>query len=682
VLLTSRDRLTSLVAEAGARRVTLDVLTPDEAHTLLGQLLGEVRVNAEPEAVAALARACAYLPLALRIAAANLTEPVSRSIASYVTELTARRDQRADDHADGESDEVAAVYATLDASYRTIPVPTQRLFRLLGLVPGPDVTPPAAAALASTSQAEARRELRRLARAHLLDERSPDRFSFHDLLRSYTRHLANREDPSTERDHALDRLLNWYLRAADAATTTLHPAGLLLPLPEPAGDATPAITFTEGGYAKAWFEAERPNLIAAARHAADIGPASLAWLLADRLRFFLLVSRRISDWSAIASKALAIAEQADAQQAVAAARFSLGSLALTVSQYPDAIRHLDIAWDTAQRVGWSEAKSTIVKQLGESYWYSGQLERAAMYLRESVALDRTAGRAIIALGDLGCVYQELGRLSEAAECLDEDLSSRRELGDQLAIASALNNLGMVYNELGDFNQAAAYLTEALQVCQELGLRYGEASTFDSLAAVHRDSGRLTDAVSLAHNAITIARELDAARTEAAAMNTLGSIHLRLGHASDALLNHQSALSISSAREAGAREPIIIALLGQASAHHRLGSSGTAYEATCHALTLARDSQYQVLVGQAMTLLADIDLANGSLAEAYDHGEQALASHRGTGYRLGEARTLALLGRIAVAAGDIDAVARHEEAARIRFAKLGITNPDEGPGTVR
>ena len=82
VLVTSRDRLSGLVARDGARRLPLEVLAPAEAVELLGRLVAAGgAVAAEPDAVAELARQCGYLPLALRIAAANLTEHPDRTVA-------------------------------------------------------------------------------------------------------------------------------------------------------------------------------------------------------------------------------------------------------------------------------------------------------------------------------------------------------------------------------------------------------------------------------------------------------------------------------------------------------------------------------------------------------------------------------------------------------------------------
>jgi hypothetical protein len=141
VLVTSRDRLAGLVPREGARRITLDVLAPDEAIELLSRLLGPERVHADPKAAATLSNACAYLPLASRIAAASLVDRPTTTIDAYVAEL-ADGDKLSALQAEG--DEEAGVRAAFDVSYRSIPVEAQRLFRLLGLVPGLDFTPAAA----------------------------------------------------------------------------------------------------------------------------------------------------------------------------------------------------------------------------------------------------------------------------------------------------------------------------------------------------------------------------------------------------------------------------------------------------------------------------------------------------------------------------------------------------------
>jgi hypothetical protein len=166
VLVTSRDRLGGLLAMDGARRLTLDVLPLEEAVGLLTRLLGPQRVAAEPQAVEELTEVCGRLPLALRIAAANLADQPSQSIAGYLARLR-RGDRLAELAVD--DDPQAAVRTAFDCSYAALEPDAQRLFRLLGLVPGPEFTGPAAAALAGISAGQTGRLLDRLAGAHLLD---------------------------------------------------------------------------------------------------------------------------------------------------------------------------------------------------------------------------------------------------------------------------------------------------------------------------------------------------------------------------------------------------------------------------------------------------------------------------------------------------------------------------------
>ena len=182
VLVTSLDRLGGLVAREGAHASTLDVLTSGEARTLLAGVIGADRVAAEPDAAAELARLCAHLPLALRIAAANLGEYPDRRIADHVDAL------RADDRLSAlavAGDDDTAVRAAFDLSYAALPARARLLFGRLGLVPGTDVTPAAAAALTGGTVDDVVSTVDTLVAAHLLTEAAPGRYTNHDLLRRY-----------------------------------------------------------------------------------------------------------------------------------------------------------------------------------------------------------------------------------------------------------------------------------------------------------------------------------------------------------------------------------------------------------------------------------------------------------------------------------------------------------------
>ncbi|HEV2344617.1 MAG TPA: BTAD domain-containing putative transcriptional regulator [Actinocrinis sp.] len=89
VVVTSRRRLSRLVHEHGAHRLGIGVLERQESLELLRGLLGAERLDAEPDAVEQLCRLCGDLPLALRIAAANLAGQPRIALSAAVDALSA-----------------------------------------------------------------------------------------------------------------------------------------------------------------------------------------------------------------------------------------------------------------------------------------------------------------------------------------------------------------------------------------------------------------------------------------------------------------------------------------------------------------------------------------------------------------------------------------------------------------
>ncbi|GAA2083606.1 hypothetical protein GCM10009759_01890 [Kitasatospora saccharophila] len=193
VLVTGRNRLTGLLAADGARRLTLDALDPAEGALLLGTVLGPGRVAAEPAAARRLVHACGGLPLALRIAAADLASR-GTALADYAP---ARPDAALLARLDLADDPRTGLRAAFDLSYRALPVPARRLFRLLGSAPAPGLGTDEAAALTGTDRPGAAALLARLADAHLVREQPPGHHRLPGLLHPYAAGLA--AEPETER---------------------------------------------------------------------------------------------------------------------------------------------------------------------------------------------------------------------------------------------------------------------------------------------------------------------------------------------------------------------------------------------------------------------------------------------------------------------------------------------------
>ena len=659
VLVTSRDALTGLVARDGARGLRLDVLTPPEARDLLGYLLGAERVRAEPDAVTELAELCAHLPLALRITAANLGD---HTVAAY-RDLLRAGNRLAALQVDG--DEQAAVRAAFDLSYAALPDDARRLFRLLGLVPGADVTVEAATVLAGIDVGSAHRLLTRLAAAHLLDSHPGDRYGCHDLLRLYASERVEQEETEVDRDTAVRRLYDWYLHTVDAAATLLYPQMRRLTLPPADLAETPGSAFADNTRALAWLDAERHNLVAAVHHR----PLPVVALLADALRGYFWLRMYKVDWLAVAGAGLAAAQACGDLTAQTGALLSIADANFRQGHYQQAIDHSTRALDTARRTGWADGEAAALNNLGNLHDISGRPREAAEFHRTALALNQRIGRLPSQynnLVNLGITYHHLGELDTALARHTDALAISRKIGSPHGEAVALSELGSVQRDLGRFGEAVDHLRLALAKHHEVGDRGAEVDTRNRLAEALCDTGELPGALAQAQEALTLARDIEYGRGEADALNALGTTHLRLGRRGTAIDHHQQALAL--ARDTAHRYAEVRALIGLAAARRDPSCAREAVE-------LADRIGYQVLEGQARTVLAEVVLDEDKFAEAVALATQALAIQRETGHRLGEAAALFVLGGVADRTGDPDrALARRREAGAL-VADIGAAEPD-------
>ncbi|MDT0342260.1 ATP-binding protein [Streptomyces litchfieldiae] len=234
VIVTSRSRLPGLAIRDGAHRLTLGTLPESEAIALLRAVTAGYRPEDDADKLAELARLCARLPLALRIAAERAAGYPHLRLDDLIAEL---RDESSlwDALSAGDGEDADAVRTVFAWSYRALSDQAARLFRLLGLHPGPEFGLPAAAALAGVGTGKTRQLLNSLVEAHLLQQTMPDRYEFHDLLRAYASDQVQRDEPAEERTAALRRVLDWYVHTADAAQTWMSPIRDHLPLAPPGG---------------------------------------------------------------------------------------------------------------------------------------------------------------------------------------------------------------------------------------------------------------------------------------------------------------------------------------------------------------------------------------------------------------------------------------------------------------
>ena len=290
-IVTSRNRLSGLVARDGAQRLTLDVLTPDAAVSLIAQIAGRERAAADPVTVGKLAQLCGWLPLALRITADRAATHRHLTMTDLVEELALEHDRLDALSADEKTTQVRAVFSW---SYQALPPGPARAFRLLSLHPGPDISAQAAAALLDAAVPETRQLLETLTGGHLLEETGRDRYRFHDLVRVYAAECSQISEPEPDRVAAVRRLLTWYLHTADAFFRTFNPDNRHVPLDPPPPVCRPPV-FTTHHQAADWAQGELANLMPIVRLAAMAGDDATAWKFPVTLVPVLGIQRRSGD---------------------------------------------------------------------------------------------------------------------------------------------------------------------------------------------------------------------------------------------------------------------------------------------------------------------------------------------------------------------------------------------------
>ena len=492
VLVTTRSRMADL---ASTRLVDLNVLDDDEALTLFTRVVGDERAAAEPEATAELLLACAGLPLAIRICAARLATRSGWTIQAMANRLrdTRRRldELRVGDLAVRASFQVS--FTTLPASARPDGIDPADAFRMLGLWHGPSISSAAAAAMFGTPEDLASDALEILVDARLLESTSPDRYKFHDLLRVYSSERAVADLPEQTRNAAIARLLEWYMRTADAASTAVVPDRYDIPL-VPGGAARP-LSFSTAEEAFAWYDGERVNLVAATRQAAESGLHEIAWRLPAPL--FQLFSSRGNWTDGIATNRIALenARQVGNSRGEAWILSNLGH-ALAFTRQAEGIDCLERSLAIRREIGDRMGEAQAANNLADAYHWLGRTNEALELYRRALELNRKIGRRhgeAIALVNLGWTLLDLARAEEAIDYLLQAQQAFAEIGYADGVGYALHHLGRCYLLLGRDADALECLQQALASHQATGNRRRQAATLRSLADAQNRVGLTAEA---------------------------------------------------------------------------------------------------------------------------------------------------------------------------------------------
>lgn len=500
VLVTGRQHLAGLAVTHDARLVTLEPLQPADAVLLLERIVGD-RVTDEAEATRELVRSCGYLPLALRIAAAQLVSQPRLAIRQLADRL-ASGDRLGSLELSG--DEFGGVRAAFERSYAALDAEARRLYRLLGLAPGLDFTLPVAAALLDSPVEYADTLLQRLVTAHLIQQRAA-RYRLHDLLRDDARTRSAAEDGEPDRDAAVRRVLQWYLHTVTATNRVLTPYQRAVPL-DPAPESVPPLRFGTEVEALAWLDAERGNVFEAIRLAAD-HHGELCWKLTAMMCADFDRRGYWSDWA-------------------------------TAN---------DTALRAASRIGDDIGSAWILMNIGWAHFDRREFDRATERFRQAAELrDRHGDRAglVRSLDSLASAMSKCGQGEAALTHSLAALEIRRELGDRDGLACTLLNLGNYFRAAGRYDEALSYLDQALALEREPGRGASEALVMGTIGEVMQSKRQHMTAVEWLERAVAVARrDRTAPREHGLVLAAYGQVLLDAGRPAAARRKWSGALEI-------------------------------------------------------------------------------------------------------------------------------------------
>ncbi|MFD8379515.1 tetratricopeptide repeat protein [Streptomyces sp. NPDC059679] len=566
-------------------------------------------------------------PLAIILLAARLAHHPAWDLTTFTDEFATAQDRLGELEADNR-----AVAAAFDLSYRDLPPHLQRLFRHLGLHPGPDIDPYATAALADIPLAKARRHLETLYADHLIEEPARHRYWLHDLLREYA-HTLTTHDPADTRAQATDRLLTYYTHTAETADHRLNTTPR--PHTTPAPDAAPELT--THGDALAWMRTEYPNLLACARHTAGHTHPTHLIALANAMAVFL---RQQGPWDQAITLHRTAAETAhlvnDAHNEAGSLR-ELGRVLWLTGDNAGAAELAEQALDLFRALGDRSGEANALWDLGRVRLggdYAGAAELFEQALDVFRALGDRLGEAN-ALRELGRVRWLMGAYTGVTELAEQALDLFRALGDRNGEAGSLRDLGRVLWLTGDYVGAAGLAEQALDLYRVLGNRLGEANALPELSQVRQLMGDYVGAAGLAERALDVCRDLGDRLGEANALRELGEVRRLMGDYVGAAGLAERALDLY--RVLGNRQ-------GEAFALHELGMVRTQvgdFEAASKLLARSHSLFKEVgdMQGEVEALNSTGDLLAESDGQAIAVYQQALFLARQIRSFLGEAHAL-------------------------------------------
>ncbi|MDX8035312.1 tetratricopeptide repeat protein [Lentzea sp. BCCO 10_0856] len=502
VVVTSRNRLTSVAVQHAALNVELKSLSVGKGVELLSRTIG-ARVAGEPSAAARIVDQCGGLPLALTVLAHHTAVRPALRLRELATEL--ENHQRRLDVLSSD-DPMFSVRAALFRSYRGLAAGPASAFRLFGRLPGRLLDAEAFAAAMGADVTTATETLNELVGEHLVVEPKPGRYSTHDLLRAYAAELG---DEHADDSGAVRRLFDHYLATAVRADRLITPNRFQV-ADSAAADLSVGLVPADAEGARNWMRSELATLVALFQ-VDDPALDSHLWQLAYTLRGYFYLSRELDAWLHTHDVALRATLRLGDGRAEAITRNNLGMVLAAVRRLDEAAEQHHAAGALFEALGDRRGTSDSLANLGAVLSRQRRFEEALWHQQKALSYylaDGLARNSGITLRSMSNAHAALGQLGDAVRCAEEALSLALVGKHDMDIAQAANTLGAARERGQDHVRAEVALRQALTHAERCGSVHEQAKARWALGRVALATGNIADAESSLRAALAFYQRVD------------------------------------------------------------------------------------------------------------------------------------------------------------------------------
>ena len=488
-IVTSRHTLGML----DARLLDLNILPLDNAVDLLDRALqlarpGDRRLLDNPEGARRLAELCGGLPLALRIIAALLAHDPNRSVSAMAADLV-----DAEARLTGMSYGDRAVQAAFELSYQALGLGQGRLFRLMSLNPGPEISTEAVGVLAGLADSQARRELESLARAHLIERSAAyGRWRMHNLVRSFANDLASSD---SERRAALEKLFSWYAHSVNAADIAMRPGRIRPDIGSYSGARLAA--FRNRNDALTWCTTEQANLVATVHSGESEGLGHLIWSIPLSMWAFLTQTLAWDEWIDAHQTAARAAEHCGALSGQGWLLNNLGTGYRALGRKSDSRAAFEAGLRVRHQLADLHGQADSLKDMAmaariwEEFDEALRLSYETLEIIEQLTVPDRSGTAST-LDTIAICLSRLGQLDEAAGSATQALAIWEDIGgtrDDRSWARSNMLLGDIACQQGDSERAIAVYQTTLEVFEQINDDWGQADVLRRLGSSSAEKGQ-------------------------------------------------------------------------------------------------------------------------------------------------------------------------------------------------